>query len=150
MVTFRGGLLTVNAHGAPLREILAAITRSVGVTFAVSGDAGEKLSVDLGPLPPGEVVARLLDRTSYGYALVDPARSAARSGPARAFLVKQGVSGDGTGQAGPAQTVLVLPAMSARATPVGPVSPPDEAALQRQRATDALFDACKSQGCDTS
>jgi hypothetical protein len=149
MVAFRGGLLTVKAHDAPLREVLAAITRSVGVRFAFSGDAAEPLSIDLGPRPAGEVISRLLDRSSYGYAFVEAARGAGRSGPAQVFLIKQAAAGDVSGQAA-ARRISAPPAMSAPAKPVEQPLPPDEAALRQQRAVDALFDACKIQGCDTS
>jgi hypothetical protein len=63
------------------------------------------------------------------------------------FLVKQGTTLDRSGQ-----VVLALPAPPVPAKPLEQASPPDEAAMQQQRAVDAVFDACKaqSQGCDTS
>jgi hypothetical protein len=150
-VAFRGGLLTVKASGAPLREILSEITRSVGVTFAFSGDAGEQISVDLGPRPVKEVISGLLDRASYGHAFIESAGAAGQSRLERVFLVKQGTTVDGSGQVA-AKVVLALPTASVLARPVEQPSPPDEAAMQQQRAVDTLFDACKaqSQGCDTS
>jgi hypothetical protein len=144
MVKYRGGLLTVKAHGAPLGEILAEISRSVGVTFDLSGDAAERLSIDLGPRSVQEVISGLLDRTSYGYAFVDSLRIAGSSRPARVFLLKEQTTGDVSGQAGVAMALPATPA------PIEQPSPPDEAALQQQRAADGLFDACKVQGCDTS
>jgi hypothetical protein len=148
VVDFRDDLLTVKAHGAPLGEVLAAITRSVGVVFYVSGDAGESLSIDVGPRPTKEVISRLLDRACCGYAFVDAARGAGRPRLAEVFLVKQG-TGDGSGRVS-ARRELAPSVNSAPATIVEPSSRPDEAALQEQRAVDTLFDACRIQGCDTS
>jgi hypothetical protein len=85
----------------------------------------------------------LLDQASYGHAFVDSAGDAGYSRLARVLLVKQGTTANGRGQA---TTKVVF------AKPVDQPSPPDEEAMQQQRAVDALFDACKaqSQACDTS
>jgi len=146
-VALRGGLLTVKAYRAPLKEILSEITRRVGVTFALGDEAGEPISVELGPRPVREVISGLLDQASYGHAFVDSAGDAGSARLDRVFLVKQGATVDRSGQ-----VQLALPATSVPAKPTEQSSPPDEAAMHEQRAVDALFDACKaqSQGCDTS
>jgi hypothetical protein len=146
-VDFRDDLLTVKARGAALGEVLAAITRSIGVAFHVNGDAGERLSIDIGPRPTKEVISRLLDRTCCGYAFVDAARGTGRPRLAEVFLVKQG-TGEGSGRV--STPVALSPSViPVSATSVEP-SLPDSAALQKQRAVDTLFDACRDQACDTS
>jgi hypothetical protein len=144
---FEGGLLSVRTRRTPLKEVLAAITRATGLTFVLDGDADEQLSIDLGPRPVREVVSELLDQASYGYAFVDPARGTGGAEPLRVFLIKQRSSGDASGSKAASQQV---PGLSAPGPTAAPPSPPDEAALQQQRAVDALFDACKEKGCDTS
>jgi hypothetical protein len=148
-VAFHRGLLTVNASNARLSEVLEAITRVVGVTFAWGSPGDDRVTVDLGPLPTQEVMAGLLERTSYGYAVVGASRGSQGAAPVRVFLLKQTrtVQAAAPVTAGP---VGETAAASLLPKPVEMAPPPDEAAMQEQRATDALFDACKAQGCDTS
>lgn len=139
-VTFEHGLLGIRAEGAPLADVLAAVTRSVGITFVGAADAREPMSVSAGPGPIPQVLSALLAGANYGYAfLSDP-------GPGRVILLKQ---------AGTLQQPLVSPAASRR--PPVPI-PQDQAmpasvdapGVRQQQVLDGILAACKEQGCDTS
>jgi hypothetical protein len=150
VVQVQDGLLTVRTHGAPLSEVLAAITKSAGVTFAPEGDRGEKVWLDLGPRSVREVVSGLLERSSYGYAFVDSPGTADRAATMQVFLIKRGSASDLPGPTSvkpvsEAVSVWPLPSQIDEHSP-----PPNESALQQQRTVDAMFAACKAQACDSS
>lgn len=148
-VAFENGLLSIEADGASLKDVLAVIARSTGVAFASSGDMDESLSIGLGPRPLKEAISELLSHTSYGYAFVDWAGHAGRVGLSSVLLIQRANTGSAPGR------LAVQPAWDP-AAPSAPGQgaqrppPPDEAALQQQRAVDALFNACKGQACDSS
>jgi hypothetical protein len=145
-VTFDRGLLGIRAEGAPLHEILAAVTGSVGVTFVGADDAREPVSVNAGPGPVRQVISALLAGASYGYAFVNEPGQGAGSGPGRVILLKQ---------VGMLQQPAAAPAAPRR--PPVPV-PGDQAmpasldapGVRQQKVLDELLEACKQQGCDTS
>jgi hypothetical protein len=145
-VTFEHGLLGIRAEGAPLADVLAAVTRSVGITFVGAADAREPMSVSAGPGPIPQVLSALLAGANYGYAFLSDPGQAGKAGPGRVILLKQ---------AGTLQQPLVSPAASRR--PPVPI-PQDQAmpasvdapGVRQQQVLDGLLAACKEQGCDTS
>ncbi len=143
-VQFERGLLTVQARGVPLRDVLAAISRTVDVSFTLGDDAAEPVTVSAGPRPTRDTISRLLDGASYGYAYLDAMRGDARPGTARVFLFKRGKPGETRGSAATRAVVMGTD------MPADIPAPARDEALRQQRATDALFDACKAEACDTS
>jgi hypothetical protein len=136
---FRDGRLAVAVRDAPLRDVLAAITRSAGVAFVDAEDAGERLSIEAGPAPVRQVLSALLERAHYGYAFVDDARLGHDGAPARVILLRQDLA------ARPAapRPAAPVPALQAEA-------PLDPAAQQQRRVVDTMLQACHDQGCDSS
>ena len=143
-IDFRSGLLTVKADGVPLSEVLAAIADSAGVRFTPYAGVTDLISLDAGPGPLRTVIAQVLDRSGYGYAYLD-------SGPAREGTLRAHVFLFKRGEAGAATATQRSPMPSSNVTEPAFATPAArDAALQQQRAVDALFDACKAQACDTS
>ena len=142
-VSFERGMLAIRARAAPLDEILAAVTRSVGVRFVGADDAREAVSIDAGPGPVAQVLSALLAGANYGFAFVDDGDAAAPVRPARVILLKQSATPQPT-LAAPRRPPIPMPkdqAMPASA---------DAPGVRQQQVLDELLDACKQQGCDTS
>src|SRR5579864_3558414 len=67
-VVFRDGLLTVHAHNTNLADVLNAIQRKTGASFEFPNSAAqEAVAVDLGPAPPHDVLASLLNGSRFDY-----------------------------------------------------------------------------------
>lgn len=144
-VTFDGGLLGIRAAGAPLDEILAAVTRSVGVTFVGADDAREPVSVNAGPGPVRQVISALLAGTNYGYAFLNEPGQGGGSGPGRVILLKQaGMLQPGAGLAAPRRPPVPVPQDQALPASL------DAPGVRQQQVLDEVLSACKEQGCDTS
>jgi len=144
-VTFDAGLLAIRADAAPLDEILAAVTRSVGVTFVGADAAREAVSIDAGPAPVRQVLSALLSGANYGYAFVnDPGRTAG-AGPGRVLLLKR-LEAPQPPAAGRLGLRSQLPTPPSQAMPVSADAP----GVRQQQVLDELLSACKEQGCDTS
>src|SRR6266567_2084681 len=70
-VQIQSGKLTVYANGAPLREVLGAITEQAGITFKTIGQdqiPADSISADFTDLSFDQGIARLLSK--WDYALV--------------------------------------------------------------------------------
>jgi hypothetical protein len=145
-VTFDGGLLGIRAEGAPLAEILAAVTRSVGITFVGAADGREPVSVNAGPGPIPQVLSVLLAGANYGYAFLSDPGQAGRAGPGRVILLKQAgtLQQPGAALAAPRRPPVPVPQDQARPAPA------DAPGVRQQQVLDELLSACKEQGCDTS
>lgn len=77
-VTYQDGLLTIGAQNATLGEILREVRRLTGASIDVPpAGAGERVVVQLGPGAPRDVLAALLNGTSFNYVMLgstsDPA-----------------------------------------------------------------------------
>jgi len=70
-VTYQNGLLTVAAQNATLSEILGDVRRLTGATVDVpQGGGNERVVAQLGPGAPRDVLAQLLNGTSFNYVMV--------------------------------------------------------------------------------
>jgi hypothetical protein len=145
-VTFDDGLLGIRAEGAPLREILAEVTSSVGVTFVGADDAREPVSINAGPGPVPQVLSALLAGANYGYAFLNDPGQGARAGPGRVILLKQAgtLQQPGAGLAAPRRPPVPVPQDQALPASL------DAPGVRQQQVLDELLVACKEQGCDTS
>jgi hypothetical protein len=145
-VKYESGLLAVEAHAAPLHEVLAAITASVGVIFLGGDDALEPVSIRVGPAPVLQVLSGLLADTHYGYAFVHSSSHSREVRPVRVILLRQMETlQDGAA----AKLVEHRPSVRARQDQGVPASG-YEPGVRQQQVLDQLLEACKQQGCDTS
>jgi len=71
-VSYQGGLLTISAQNSPLGEILRDVRKLTGASIEIpSGSgAGERVVTHLGPAPPRDVLAGLLNGSSFNYVLL--------------------------------------------------------------------------------
>jgi len=70
-VTYQDGLLTIAAQNATLGEILREVRRLTGASIDVPpAGAGERVVVQLGPGAPRDVLAALLNGTSFNYVML--------------------------------------------------------------------------------
>ncbi len=70
-VTFRNGLLTVNAVNSTLSSLLTAIRNKTGIEFEGAELAGqERVAISMGPASEGEVLASILSGSSLDYVVM--------------------------------------------------------------------------------
>jgi hypothetical protein len=145
-VTYESGLLEIRTHAAPLHEVLAAITSSVGITFVGADDAREPVSIEAGPAPVLQVLSVLLAGTHYGYAFLHGSSHSRGVRPIRVILLRQ----KGTLQQRAADKLVEhRPPVRVAPDQIVPASG-DEPGVRQQQVLDHLLEACKQQGCDTS
>ncbi len=71
VLTYSNGQLTVVAHGAPLSEVLHAISTETGTSVEFpEGTATDRTFVNLGPAPERNVLASLLNGSGFNYIMV--------------------------------------------------------------------------------
>ncbi len=73
-VSYKDGLLSISADGAPLRDVLAQVHQRTGATIDAPADLDERVDVQLGPGPAVKIVAALLERTNFNFAIVAAAK----------------------------------------------------------------------------
>ncbi len=72
-VTFQGGLLEISAQNSTLGEILRDVRKLTGASIEIpqgSNGAGERVVTHLGPGAPRDVLAVLLNGSSFNYVMV--------------------------------------------------------------------------------
>ncbi len=69
-VEYINGLLSITANNSTLGDILNAIRARTGATIDAPGGLYERVVVHLGPAPPRQVIADLLQGSRYDYVLV--------------------------------------------------------------------------------
>jgi hypothetical protein len=71
-VSFQGGLLTISAQNSTLGEILRDIRKLTGASIDIPPGSGanERVIVSLGPGAPRDVLARLLNGSSFDYVML--------------------------------------------------------------------------------
>ena len=73
-VTYENGLLTIGAQNATLGDVLREVHKLTGATIDVPPNgANERVVVQLGPGVPRDVLAALLNGTSFNYVLLGSA-----------------------------------------------------------------------------
>ena len=71
-VTFRNGLLSIHAEGGTLAQVLFEVQRQTHAEIAIpAGAEQEQVVADLGPAPARDVLASLLNGSSYNFIFVD-------------------------------------------------------------------------------
>ena len=74
-VTYRDGLLTVQALNSTLGSVLSAIRNKAGIQFEGLEAAPERVVVSIGPAPEGVVLAAILSGSRFDYIAIDRADS---------------------------------------------------------------------------
>ena len=70
-VIFHNGLLTIQAQNSSLAEVLTAVHHATGASLEMPPTANnERVAVNLGPAPPNQVLASLLNGAPYDYVLL--------------------------------------------------------------------------------
>jgi AMIN domain len=70
-VSFRHGLLSISSNKASLSEVLSAVHAQTGAEIAIPGGAEEEQVVaDIGPAPAPEVLAQLLNGSSFNFLIL--------------------------------------------------------------------------------
>jgi hypothetical protein len=69
-VSFQNGLLTIIAPNSTLGDVLRAVRQQTSAEIEVPGNANERVAVRLGPAPPREVMADLLNGSHFNYILL--------------------------------------------------------------------------------
>jgi hypothetical protein len=71
-VSFRDGMLTINANKANLSEVLFAVHQRTGAEIAIpAGAEQEQVVVELGPAPAPEVLSRLLNGSKFNFLILN-------------------------------------------------------------------------------
>src|SRR5208282_5097203 len=69
-VSYEGGLLAISAHNSTLSEILRDVRKLTGASIDIPQGASERVVADLGPGAPRDVLALLLNGTSFNYVML--------------------------------------------------------------------------------
>ncbi len=70
-VSFRDGMLTINANKANLSEVLFAVHQRTGADIAIpAGAEQEQVVAELGPAPAPEVLSRLLNGSKFNFLIL--------------------------------------------------------------------------------
>jgi hypothetical protein len=67
VVTFRDGLLTVQAPHSTLGSVLTAIRNKAGIEFEGGEGALDMVAISLGPAPEGDVLAAIFSGSSFDF-----------------------------------------------------------------------------------
>ncbi len=67
VVTYRDGLLTVQALNSTLGSVLSAIRNKTGIEFEGGDSARDLVAISLGPAPEGEVLSAIFSGSSFDF-----------------------------------------------------------------------------------
>jgi hypothetical protein len=72
VVSFRDGMLTINANKASLSEVLYAVQQRTGAEIAIpAGAEQEQVVAELGPAPAPEVLSHLLNGSKFNFLILN-------------------------------------------------------------------------------
>ncbi|MGA7293475.1 MAG: hypothetical protein WBW53_09435 [Terriglobales bacterium] len=69
-VSYQDGLLTISAENSTLGQILRDVRRLTGASIDIPPNANERVVTSLGPGAPRDVLARLLNGSSFNYVML--------------------------------------------------------------------------------
>lgn len=70
VVTYRDGLLTVQATNSSLSSVITAIRNKTGIEFEGMENVSERVALSLGPAPEGEVLSALFAGPKYDFVAI--------------------------------------------------------------------------------
>ncbi len=147
-VTYENGLLSIAAQNATLGDILREVHKLTGATIDIPpAGANDRVVVQLGPGAPREVMATLLNGTSFNYVMVgspsDPSSVASvmlTSRPSAGGEVQTAVNNPPVSQAPTAFQQMQAPFMAGHQPPAFRGGPVPGAAQQPVAADDDSAD----------
>jgi hypothetical protein len=131
-VTYQGGMLTIVAQNSVLGDILREVHRLTGAAIDVPPNATERVVTKIGPGPARDVLADLLNGSTFNYVMIGSAADA--STVASVMLTTKSNGPAGAGEASvyqPAPQPYVQSNLPVGGGPGGPVvqqTPADEEA----------------------
>jgi hypothetical protein len=75
VVTFRDGLLTVQALNSNLSSVVTAIRNKTGIEFEGAENVSERVAISMGPAPEGDVLAAIFSGSKYDFLAIGRADS---------------------------------------------------------------------------
>jgi hypothetical protein len=69
-VSYRDGMLTVNAINSTMNSVLSAIRAKTGIQFDGAENSSERVAVNLGPAPEGDVLAGIFSGSGFDYVVL--------------------------------------------------------------------------------
>ena len=106
-VSYQNGLLTIVAHNSTLADILREVHKRTGAVIETSTSSNERVAVQLGPGPARDVIASLLNGTSFNYMVVGTVSDP--NALAQVILLPKGAAPAGARPATPGQPVYPAP-----------------------------------------
>ncbi|HZU32648.1 MAG TPA: hypothetical protein VFB79_16135 [Candidatus Angelobacter sp.] len=70
MVTYRDGMLTVQASNSRLSSVISAIRNKTGIEFEGGEGASEPVALSLGPAPEGEVLSAIFAGSGFDFVAI--------------------------------------------------------------------------------
>jgi hypothetical protein len=104
VVTYRDGLLTVQALNSSLSSVVTAIRNKTGIEFEGAENVSERVAISLGPAPEGDVLAAIFSGSKYDFVALG--RPDSPTTVQRVILTlknKPGAPAEAQGQARPTQ-----------------------------------------------
>jgi hypothetical protein len=137
-VTYDKGALTIVARNSTLADILLAVHAKTGAVMDISGSATERVVSRFGPGSPRDVLAQLLNGSSFNYAILG---SAGDAGTVQKVVLSPRSSSDTEANA-------VAPPTAAEPNPFPRVQPPVAAQASQDMSDDDSEDANDSDATD--
>jgi hypothetical protein len=134
-VSYQSGLLTIDAPNSTLGDILRGVRKHTSADIEIPTNASERVATHLGPAPPREVMAELLNGSHFNYILLGSPQDA--NSLVRVVLVAK------TGPDNPAPPTPGETAAAGTGTPAPPVANAAE-----QPEPDAAEDANADDSAD--
>jgi hypothetical protein len=125
-VSYRNGMLTVNAVNSTMSSVLSAIRAKTGIQFDGGENSSERVAVNLGPASEGDVLAGIFSGSSFDYVVLGRADSPGTV--QRVILTPRGRGGAGAVAGQPPQQPMQNP--QAQAQQEGDEDVPEDAADQ--------------------
>jgi hypothetical protein len=94
VVTYRDGLLSVQALNSSLSSVVSAIRNKTGIEFEGAEGISERVAIALGPAPEGDVLAAIFAGSKYDFLAIGRADSP--SIVQKVILTVKNASGPGT------------------------------------------------------
>jgi hypothetical protein len=130
-VSYRNGMLTVNAVNSTMASVLNAIRSKTGIDFEGAENSGERVAVSLGPAPEGEVLAGIFSGSGFDYVVLGRADS---PGIVQKVILTPKTKGGAVNAAAQPQAQQPQPQESEEDTPDETATAPD---VEQQQPQDA-------------
>jgi hypothetical protein len=128
-VSYRNGMLTVNAVNSTMTSVLSAIRAKTGIEFEGAQNSSERVVVNLGPAPEGDVLAGIFSGSTFDYVVLG--RPDSPGTVQRVILTPKARGGAGAVAGQPPQQPMQNPQAQAQAQQEGDEDvPPEDAADQ--------------------